>query len=166
MPDINLLRDGDVMKVEILFDGGNGASIEKEAYGSFRIMNNGIFTIKRVTFGSGFTNNEAEYMTLIAGLEYIIAGLEERGKPSFDVELVVKGDSMLVKEQIGTYTYRDVGEILTGDIMARIYNWTGWKVNVAHLKPLRDNARRLLEQFYTFDYQHIPRKQVVEVLGH
>lgn len=154
------------MDIELLFDGGNGASLSKEAYGSFRIMNKGIYRIERVIFGTGYTNNEAEYMTLIAGLEYILAGLDKKGIAPFDVILTIKGDSNLVKEQIGTYTYRDVGEMLSGDIRTRLYQWSGWKVNKTHLLPLRDKARGLLEQFYRFDYEHIPRKEVFAILGH
>lgn len=155
------------MDIELLFDGGNGASLEKEAYGSYRIITSGGDNKTfRVSFGTGFTNNEAEYMTLISGLEAIEQALTSRGIAPFDVSLVIKGDSMLVKEQIGTYTYKDVGLIMTGEILDRIYQWTGWKVKVAHLLPLRDKARRLLTQFYKFDYQHIPRKEVVKVLGH
>lgn len=152
------------MNIELLFDGGG--TKEMEAYGSFRVMQNERSKIERVTFGTGFTNNEAEYKTLIAGLEYILQQLDKRGIAPFDVELLIKGDSNLVKEQIGTYTYTDVGEILTGDISARLYHWTGWKLKAMHLEPLRDRARGLLEQFYHFDYQHIPRKEVVKVLGH
>jgi ribonuclease HI len=155
------------MHIELLFDGGNGASLDKEAYGSYRIITSaGDNRITRVSFGTGYTNNDAEYMTLIAGLNHILMACEVKGIAPFDVELSIKGDSMLVKEQIGTYTYRDVGELLTGDITARMYLWNGWKVNVKRLEPLRDEARKLLEKFYTFDYQHIPRKEVVKVLGH
>lgn len=145
------------MRIQLIFDGGNGASLDKEAYGSYSITSGGITKLERVTFGTGYTNNEAEYMTLIAALERILAALESKNIAPFDVDLLIQGDSMLVKEQIGTHTfYHDT----------LIYNWTGWKVNVAHLLPLRNKARRLLEQFYRFDYQHIPRKEVVKVLGH
>lgn len=141
------------MKIELLFDGGGTKDIE--AYGSYRIITSGGDNkIFRVKFGYGYTNNEAEYMTLIVALEHLIISLDNKGIAPFDVELTIQGDSMLVKEQIGTYTD-------TVD-----YSWTGWKVNIAHLLPLRDKARRLLQNFYTFDYQHIPRKEVVKVLGH
>jgi len=141
--------------VTLIFDGGNHGSRTKEAYGSYSIS--GRKTIERVTFGTGFTNNEAEYMTLIAGLQAILTQAEKKGIAPFDIELVIKGDSELVRNQVGTYT-------LFADTLD--YNWTGWKVNVAHLIPLRDQARQLLIQFYSFDYQHVPRKQIVEVLGH
>ncbi len=149
------------MKIQLLFDGGNGASLEKEAYGSFRVTVNDKYKIERVTFGTGFTNNEAEYKTLIAGLEHILTLLDHRGIAPFDVELEICGDSELIRNQIGTYTLEPFTD--GKDV---IYHWTGWKVNVQHLLPLRDTARGLLWKFYSFDYQHIPRKEVIKVLGH
>lgn len=147
------------MHIEILFDGGNGASKEKLTYGSFRIITSGGDNrIDRIEFGTGYTNNEAEYMTLIAALEKVLAAIYKKGIAPFDVEITIKGDSMLVKEQIGIPTHIGAGFDRT--------EWSGWKVNKEHLVPLRDKARRLLLQFYTFTYIHIPRKEVVKVLGH
>lgn len=151
------------MKIGLLFDGGNGASLDKEAYGSFRIAINDKYKIERVTFGTGFTNNDAEYMTLISGLEYILKMLDHRGIAPFDVKLEIQGDSELIRNQIGTYIR--IG-VTVNMVSSTVYRWQGWKVKVDRLLLLRDKARGLLEQFYTFDYQHIPRKEVVKVLGH
>jgi ribonuclease HI len=145
------------MNIELLFDGGG--TRDMEAYGSYRIITSGGDNkIQRVTFGTGYTNNEAEYMTLISGLEYILSAANKRGIASFDIDLTIKGDSELVRNQIGICTHIGAGFDPT--------EWEGWKVNVPHLIPLRDTARRLLLQFYSFNYIHIPRKEVVKVLGH
>jgi len=148
------------MHIEIIFDGGNGASKDKEAYGSYQVITSaGDNKLIRTTFGTGFTNNEAEYMTLIAALEKILEACYKRGISPFDVELTIKGDSMLVKEQIGIPTHIGAGFDHT--------EWEAkWKTKEIRLIPLRDKARRLLLQFFKFDYQHIPRKEVVKVLGH
>ncbi len=150
------------MNIDILFDGGG--TRDMEAYGSYRIITSGGDNIiRREVFGNGYTNNEAEYMTLIAALETTLSALDRKGIAPFDVELTISGDSELVRNQIGTMLR--VG-ITVNMLSSTAYNWTGWKVNVKHLLPLRDKARGLLEKFYTFDYKHIPRKEVVKVLGH
>jgi len=146
------------MNVVLVFDGGNHGSRTKEAYGSYFISAGSKSRLERVTFGTGFTNNEAEYMTLIASLRAILTQAEKKGIAPFDIELVIKGDSNLVKEQVGIPIHIGAGFDPT--------EWSGWNVNKAHLLPLRDEARRLLLQFYCFDYQHVPRKEIVKILGH
>ena len=75
------------------------------------------------------TNNVAEYRALIAGLE------AARAFPARAVE--VRGDSKLVIEQVrGT-----------------------WKVKQAHLRPLVDEVRRLLESYERVTLTHVPREQ-------
>lgn len=156
------------MQIQLIFDGGNGASLQKEAYGSYQIITSaGDNKIQRVTFGAGYTNNDAEYMTLISGLNHILLACEVKGIAPFDVDLTIKGDSELVRRQVGTYTFYNVGIHVPGqDTSVRLYTWDGWKVNIPRLESLRDQARALLQLFYKFDYQHIPRKEVVKVLGH
>lgn len=153
------------MEIDLLFDGGGHQ--DTVAYGSWRIITSGGDNrIERVEFGIGFTNNEAEYMTLIAALEKVLAALDKKGIAPFDVSLTISGDSMLVKEQIGTYTLVEI-PWSNADTPEYGYDWNAaWKTKEAHLVPLRDKARQLLERFYKFDYQHIPRKDVVKVLGH
>jgi ribonuclease HI len=152
----------------LIFDGGNGASVDKMAYGSFKIDNKPIY---RVEFGVGYTNNEAEYKTLIYALEHII----ERYNAG-DITLTIEGDSELVRSQVGTYEYGPYYEltdkiiskdtVVLSTTFARDIMWNGWKVNKPHLLPLRDKARVLLLQFKGYTYNHIPRKDVVKALGH
>jgi ribonuclease HI len=75
------------------------------------------------------TNNVAEYRALIAGLE------AARAFPARGVE--VRGDSKLVIEQVRGR----------------------WKVKQAHLRPLVDEVRRLLEPYERVTLTHIPREQ-------
>jgi ribonuclease HI len=75
------------------------------------------------------TNNVAEYRALIAGLE------AARVFPARAVE--VRGDSMLVVKQVeGT-----------------------WKVKQAHLRPLMEDVRRLLDAYDDVALVHVPREQ-------
>jgi ribonuclease HI len=75
------------------------------------------------------TNNVAEYKALIAGLE---AAARFRAR-----RVRVRADSKLVIEQVR-------GK---------------WKVKHAHLLPLRDEARRLLEAYDVVDLAHVPRAE-------
>ena len=75
------------------------------------------------------TNNVAEYRALIAGLE------AARRFPSR--RIVVRADSMLVVKQVE-------GE---------------WRVKQPHLRPLLDDARRLLRAYDEVDLGHVPRAQ-------
>jgi len=78
------------------------------------------------------TNNVAEYRALIAGLE--------AAAPFGAQRLLVRADSKLVIEQIkGT-----------------------WKVKQPHLKPLLDEARRLLASYVYVDLRHVPRAENVD----
>lgn len=153
------------MVFEIVFDGGNGASREKEAYGSFRLLSASdllkVETIMRVSFGVGYTNNEAEYKTLIYVLEYIIDQYN-----AANIELHIAGDSELVRNQIGLYTVARYWELSNDETIAD-YEWLdAWQVKAKHLLPLRNKARELLKQFKSFTYVHIPRKEIVSILGH
>ncbi|MEX2030110.1 MAG: reverse transcriptase-like protein [Anaerolineales bacterium] len=116
------------------------------AYGSFRIIPGGAggpTRIQRREFGRG-TNNEAEYWTLIAGLEDLHAALEERGERPEDVDLIVRGDSRLVLEQVRGR----------------------WKTREPRMKELCDMAQRGLTQFRSVRLVHQPRSQTVRALGH
>lgn len=132
----------------LIFDGGNGASIEKEAYGSFLLQkDDGTFIeLVRTTFGTGYTNNQAEYKALESALIYIknVYGVLEE-------TLQIFGDSEIVRNQVG---YMQDGQ------------WVDvWQVKKDHLKRPRKAVRAILSDF-TFTYTHIPRKQVVSLLGH
>ena len=75
------------------------------------------------------TNNVAEYRALIAGLEAARAFPARR--------LRIRGDSMLVIKQV-------LGE---------------WRVKQPHLRPLLEDARRLLAGYDDVDLGHVRREQ-------
>lgn len=83
------------------------------------------------------TNNQAEYLILIKALEQF------RPDPSGD-SLIVFTDSKLVRQQ------------LMGN----------WKVRVAHVKELHTEAERLLQKWYSWAVEWVPRKQMVKRFGH
>jgi ribonuclease HI len=75
------------------------------------------------------TNNVAEYRALIAGLE--------AAAPFGAQRVRVRADSKLVVEQVkGT-----------------------WKVKQPHLRPLLEEARKLLAGYQEVDVQHVPRAE-------
>lgn len=75
------------------------------------------------------TNNVAEYRAVIAGLE------AAKAFPARRVQL--RADSLLVIQQ------------LAGK----------WKVKHANLRPLHEQARRLLDEYEDADLAHVPREQ-------
>ena len=75
------------------------------------------------------TSNVAEYRAVIAGLE------AAREFPSRTLRL--RADSMLVIRQLEGV----------------------WKVKKAHLRPLHERARELLDAYEKVDLAHVPREQ-------
>ncbi|MFW5958846.1 MAG: ribonuclease HI family protein [Natronomonas sp.] len=75
------------------------------------------------------TCNEAEYHA-------IIRGLEVASKQGY-TEVEARGDSQLIVRQV------------TGD----------WQTKEPRLRPFRDRAQELAEEFETFDIRHIPREE-------
>lgn len=128
----------------LVFDGGSRGN-PGPAYGSFRIQAVGhpAGVPERLTLGSG-TNNEAEYKTLIAGLEALQARVRGDGMSLADVEIEIRGDSLLVIEQ------------LRGR----------WKVRDGRMRQLNEKAARLLLPFGRFRLVHQPRRTSVRILGH
>ena len=62
----------------LIFDGGSKGNPGK-GYGSYAIIRtqDGAQRVERVDFGDGYTNNEAEYDSLIAGLQDLLDRIEE-----------------------------------------------------------------------------------------
>lgn len=128
----------------LVFDGGSRGN-PGPAYGSYRIQIVGrpAGAPERLTLGRG-TNNEAEYKTLIAGLEAVQGRVRGDGESLSDVEIEVRGDSLLVIEQ------------LRGR----------WKVRNARMRQLNEKAAGLLLPFGRVRLVHQPRRTSVRILGH
>lgn len=129
----------------LIFDGGSLGN-PGPGYGSYALIRNvdGKQRIQRLEFGEDMTNNEAEYRTLIAGLEDMLDTIEQAGREPSDFSIEVRGDSRLILNQTA-------GE---------------WKVKQPHLRPLCDRARELLGRFGEFELTWQERDASVDVLGH
>lgn len=130
--------------IVLIFDGGSRGN-PGPAYGSFVIRGKGVGTRRpeRLDLGHG-TNNQAEYLSLIAGLESLISRIEERNLDPALVHLRVLGDSQLVLNQLNG----------------------SWKTKSPMLKALRTTARGLLDRFGEVELVHQDRASSYRVLGH
>lgn len=138
------MKQGARPNYTLLFDGGSRGN-PGAMYGSFLVRQAGGKKLLhcRLTFGRG-TNNEAEYRTLIAALEALLAELERSGWDPRQVRLEVRGDSQLVLRQ------------LSGE----------WKAREPRLLSLRNQARDLLGCFGAVRLCHQDRARSVAALGH
>jgi ribonuclease HI len=127
-----------------VFDGGSKGN-PGPAFGSYRISPWGSQseTIARLQFGRG-TNNEAEYLSLIASLRALRAFLHGKDQALSQSGVVIRGDSQLVLRQIG-------GK---------------WKAKDPRMKAFRDEAKSLLLGFGKVSLIEQPRERTVETLGH
>jgi ribonuclease HI len=128
----------------IVFDGG-AIGNPGQGYGSFEISGPGDFRVlERLSYsdhGEVITNNEAEYMTLIAALERLMS---ELGESALTADVTIHGDSMLVINQVNGV----------------------WKIKKPHLKQLRDRVAELLSRFHSTQVKWHSRLNSVWVLGH
>ena len=128
----------------IVFDGGSRGN-PGLGYGSFKLFSErGELFHEELSFadrGNRVTNNEAEYLTLIAALKTLVEILGERA-PNSRVEVL--GDSLLVISQ------------LKG----------AWKVKKAELRPFHQEALALLRTFGKHDLLWHDRINSVTILGH
>ncbi|MEA3335920.1 MAG: ribonuclease HI family protein [Chloroflexota bacterium] len=130
--------------MELVFDGGSKGN-PGQGYGSYLISWDGeVDPVVRLDFGPDMTNNEAEYDTLTAALEAVLAELEDMGIDPAATELQILGDSLLVINQV------------TGK----------WRVKEPRLKPRCAGIQELLERFGESVLVHQPREKSVALLGH
>lgn len=129
----------------LIFDGGSRGN-PGPGYGSYALIRvqDGAQRLERLKFGDGYTNNEAEYDTLIAGLEDLISRIEEAGRQPDEFTVEVRGDSALVINQV----------------QGR------WKATEPRMRERRDRCRPLLRRFGAVKLKAQPREESVRVLGH
>jgi ribonuclease HI len=126
--------------VTLVFDGGSIGNPGK-GYGSYQLTIRGKpERPKRLDFGENYTNNEAEYDTLITALETVI----RRAKDPKRVQLEIQGDSQLVIKQI------------TGT----------WKVKEPRMQERVRRVHALLQQLGGWRATWHERSQSVKALGH
>ncbi len=130
--------------LELVFDGG-ALGNPGAGYGSFQLKDReGYCEISRLDFGDNVTNNQAEYRTLIAGLEAALRHAGKLGSQPRTLHMQVRTDSKLVVEQV----------------LGR------WTVRHPNLQPLSTRARELLARFGSTDIAWHPRVESVRILGH
>jgi len=142
--------------ITLVFDGGSRGN-PGEGYGSYLLDFGGGNSLRsgrssrlapsqvvRLRLGDRMTNNEAEYDTLIAALEALLAELQRAGEKPQSFALEVRGDSQLVMRQLA-------GE---------------WRTHEPRLAQRRDKARRLLSRFARYQLVHQPRAASLALLGH
>jgi ribonuclease HI len=129
----------------LVFDGGSRGNPGR-GYGSYALIRvqDGAQRLERREFGDGYTNNEAEYDILIAGLQDLISRIEEAGRQPEEFQLEVRGDSALVINQV----------------QGR------WKATEPRMIERRDRCRPLLGRFGAVRLKAHPREESVRVLGH
>lgn len=128
----------------IVFDGGSKGN-PGWGYGSYEISTrSGKRKQQRLDFGDGLTNNEAEYLTLIAALEGLAAMIARHDRRPADFSVCIRGDSQLVIQQL----------------LGR------WKVKHPKMAPLHERAGSLLKTFGRTDLGWHARANSVRTLGH
>lgn len=88
--------------ITIHFDGGCRPTNPGNRYGSFRVthLSHPIFQNERIEFGWG-TNNEAEFLALLAGLDWSLIWLESWSKkPAKDYRVHMVTDATLVEGRV------------------------------------------------------------------
>lgn len=137
-------EQANLMELQVVFDGGSRGN-PGEGYGSFLVQAPGRKpVIKRLEFGDNYTNNQAEYDTLVGSLRYIIERLNTTGRTPDQVQLDIKTDSDLVVNQIlGNFKVKDAG-----------------------LRKRHEQATELLGQFADWSISWHPRDESVKLLGH
>jgi ribonuclease HI len=129
----------------LVFDGGSKGN-PGQGYGSYAItrVQDGARRLERLSFGDGYTNNEAEYDALIAALRDLLGRIEDAERQPQEFALEIRGDSALVINQLrGT-----------------------WKAKEARMRKRRDQCLRLLRQFGVVVFKTQPREESVRILGH
>ena len=130
--------------IGLVFDGGSKGN-PGVGYGSYALRWPGQSQqLVHLQFGDHVTNNEAEYDTLIAALEAVSKRLQESGAAPGTARVEIRGDSLLVINQVS-------GE---------------WKCTEERLRVRRDRARELLRGCGEWKLIHHPREDSVRVLGH
>jgi len=130
--------------IAIIFDGGSKGN-PGQGYGSYTLRWPGVQQqIVRLRFGDRATNNEAEYDTLIAALEAVLKRLQDNGASPATATLDIRGDSLLVVNQVQ-------GK---------------WQCKEERLQSRRDQARQLLQHFGHWQLTHHDRENSVRALGH
>lgn len=129
----------------LIFDGGSQGN-PGPGYGSYVLVrtHDEKKHLRRLDFGRNMTSNEAEYETLVAGLEDVIETITKAGHDPAEFSVEIRGDSSLVINQVkGT-----------------------WKAKNERMRAYRNRAWQLLGRFSACAFNLRPRREIVSILGH
>ncbi len=129
----------------LIFDGGSQGN-PGPGYGSYVLVRgrDEKKRLRRLDFGRDMTSNEAEYETLIAGLEDALETITRASHDQAEFSIEIRGDSKLVLNQVqGT-----------------------WQAKNERMRAYRNQARRLLGRFSACAFNLRPRQYIVSILGH
>jgi ribonuclease HI len=129
----------------LIFDGGSLGN-PGQGYGSYVLTRStdGKKRVKRLKFEETMTSNQAEYRSLIAGLEDLVCTIKRAGRSPGDFSLEVRGDSQLILCQVARK----------------------WKTKDLDLMPLRDRVEELLTELGSVGLIWQTRDKSERVLGH
>lgn len=129
----------------IIWDGGSRGN-PGQGYGSYQLtaVKTGKSRVEKLEFPGRMTNNEAEYETLIAALDTLATKIRERGRTPQNYTLDLRGDSLLVINQV-------LGK---------------WKTKDARMATYRQRVVELLNQYGGYTLRHHDRSHSVAALGH
>jgi ribonuclease HI len=133
-------RSKTMTTVQIYFDGGAAPNPGK-GYGSFEVFVDWVSQHKasRVQFGDGLTNNQAEYMALLAALHWCVNGI-----PSDLVSVRMFTDSEMLQRQLSAIC----------------------KCRKPHLMELLFETQTLLKRYSHWQIEWRPRACNVAHFGH
>ena len=131
---------GASIPVSLVFDGGSIGNPGR-GYGSYQLTIRGKTEAPRqVQFGDHYTNNEAEYDTLIEALQALL----RRAREPQLVQLDIRGDSQLVINQINGV----------------------WKAKDPRMQERKERVLALLARFGGWSASWHDRGKSVKALGH
>ncbi len=133
----------DLMELSVVFHGATRGT-PGQGYGAYSVQSPGRkAVIKRAEFGPNYTVAQAEYDTLLAGLQYIIERLTVTNRAPLQAALDIKTDSdALVNQLEGHFKVKDSG-----------------------LKARYTQAMDLLEQFGAWQIEWQSTEETVKSLG-
>ena len=133
----------DLMELLVVFHGATRGT-PGQGYGAYSVQSPGRkAVIKRAEFGPNYTVAQAEYDTLLAGLQYIIERLTVTNRAPIQAALDIKTDSdALVNQLEGHFKVKDSG-----------------------LKARYTQAKDLLEQFGAWQIEWQSTEETVKALG-
>lgn len=128
----------------LITDGGNRKTNPGPMYGSWKILidENVHKHYQEIDLGPWGTNNAAEYLSLIRGLESLLYEFGTEFCRRSTVHIFT--DSRLVANQV-------LGK---------------WRIKAKHLLEYVLVVRTCLEGFRSYQFQCIPRKEMIAHLGH